>query len=232
MNFFEKINNWIHGTESSIVNFVSAVAPWLAPIAPAYMTYIHAVGEALDFPPLVALSIAVVVEILGFSAVSTLIAFWFFNRRNKALAKKAPIGWIVFAFMFYLVLIITSNVLLDATNNSNNAVIAVRALYTLQTIPAALIVIARVGHKDLIAEIENERTASKANSSANGSQDVRKEPERQANGSRTFASLSRTEKYHIVNNDSKIVASDLGVTPRAIQKWRIKIQEEIQTGKL
>lgn len=71
-------------------------------------------------------------------------------------------------------------------------------------------------------------TNEQANGSANGSQSSNKP----TNDSRTYASLSKSEKYHIVNNDSKRVAVDLGVTPRAIQKWRKRVQEEIAQGKL
>lgn len=56
------------------------------------------------------------------------------------------------------------------------------------------------------------------------------------NGSRTearkYSSLSESEKYYIVNSRSEAAAKELGVTPRAIQKWRKKVQEEIAQGKL
>jgi hypothetical protein len=155
-NFFDKLNDGIRNVETSFVNFISAVAPWMAPLSPAYMTYDHAV-KALGFPVWVALPVAIVVEILGFSAISTFVTFWFFNRRNKAEVKKAPTGWVIFAFIFYLALIVTSNILLDAYHNAEWAKTAVRALFTLQTIPAAVIVVARAGHKSLLGELANER---------------------------------------------------------------------------
>lgn len=156
MNRFEILNDWIRNTESSIVNFLSVFAPWLAPLTPAYMTYQHAIST-LDFPFYVALPAAIVVEILGFSAVSTFLAFWFHNKKDKATYKRAPIEVIVIAFVFYLALIIFSNVLLDAFPNQKWAEITVRALFTLQTIPAALIVAVRTQHRDLLSEINAER---------------------------------------------------------------------------
>src|SRR5690242_9408499 len=189
-NYFDKLNESIRGVEASFVNFISAVAPWLAPLAPAYMTYDHAVNT-LHFPAWVALPVAVVVEILGFSAVSTFMTFWLFNRRTKADAKKAPIGYVVFAFFLYLALIVASNILLDSFDNAAWAVVTVRALFTLQTIPAALIVVARAGHRSMLAEIKQERANGKtndANGSANGSQGEQRR-------SRTYANLSQSEKY-------------------------------------
>lgn len=228
-NFFETLNETIRNTESSIVNFISSIAPWLAPLAPAYMTYQHAV-DTLKFPLWVAIPVAVVVEILGFSAVSTFMAFWFFNRRNKADAKKAPIGLVVFAFSFYLFLIVFSNVLLDTFDNAKWAIVSVRALFALQTIPAALIVVSRLGHRDLLKEIANEKAnrPNKANADANRSPNEAP----QANGSRTYATLSQSEKYYLANAESGAAAKEFGVTTRAVQKWKIKITDEIAQGRL
>ena len=163
-NFFDRLNDAIRNIESSVVNFISAIAPWLAPLAPAYMTYNHAV-DALNFPTWIAMPIAIMVEILGFSTVSTGLAFWFYNRRNTAKAKRAPMGIVVLAFVSYLVLIITANVVLDATGGSEGALIAVRAMLTLQTIPAALIVAVRTQHRDLIDEVAKEKALGKSESS-------------------------------------------------------------------
>lgn len=156
MNKFDELNDWIRNTESSIVNFISVFAPWLAPLTPAYMTYQHA-SSVLKFPAFFAISGAVLVEVLGFSSVSTFLSFWFYNRRNKADSKRAPIEVVIFAFLFYLALIVFSNVLLDTYPSERWAGITVRALFTLQTIPAALIVAVRTQHKDLLSEIAKEK---------------------------------------------------------------------------
>lgn len=47
-----------------------------------------------------------------------------------------------------------------------------------------------------------------------------------ANGSRTFASLDADDKRFIMNNSSKAAAVRLGVSVRAVQKWRVKVQEQ------
>lgn len=170
--FFDRLNEWIRNTESSIVNFLSSFAPWLAPIIPAYMTYSHATG-VLDFPIAVAVPAAMVVEILGFSAVSTFLAFWFYNRRTVAGSKRAPIEVVIIAFVFYLALIVLSNVLLDASKGENWetwAIVGVRALYTLQTIPAALIVAVRTQHRELLADMAKEKREKQNNTEQGSSQ--------------------------------------------------------------
>lgn len=67
-----------------------------------------------------------------------------------------------------------------------------------------------------------------ANGSPNGSQSEKNKP----NGARTYNSLSKSDKYFIVNNNSNLAALEFGVTARAVQKWRVKVQEEIAQGKL
>jgi len=161
-NFFDNLNDWINNTEGSIVNFLTAFAPWLAPLIPAYMTYYHMI-EFLKFDAWLAWVLALVVEILGFGTVSTGLDFWFYNRRNKAASKKAPFLLIIISFVFYLSLIVTSNVIIDwakefgTPTQQSWSIIIVRFLLTLQTLPAALIVATRTGHRDLLREIKQEK---------------------------------------------------------------------------
>lgn len=221
MNFFDRLNDGIRNVETSFVNFISAIAPWLAPLAPAYMTYQHAV-DTLNFPLWVAIPVAVVVEILGFSAISTFMAFWFFNRRHKASAKKAPVWLIVFAFCFYLALIVSSNILLDAFDEAEGAVIAVRALFTLQTIPAALIVVARAGHKALLAEMAKEREESNRKVSAERSNADGKFP---ANWRQVRKQLSREDVTWLQTAKTEEICYRYGVDDRTARNWRKYAQE-------
>lgn len=221
-NLFDKLNEGIRNVESSFVNFISAVAPWLAPLAPAYMTYWHAV-DTLKFPVWVALPVALVVEILGFSAVSTYMTFWFFNRRNKASAKKAPIPLVVFAFAFYLALIVTSNILLDAFNKAEWAVIAVRALFTLQTIPAALIVVARAGHKNLLTEIEKERSESYRKVTEEKTESDGKLP---VSWRQVRKQLTREDVTWLKAARTEEICFRYGINDRTARNWREYAQKE------
>jgi len=71
-----------------------------------------------------------------------------------------------------------------------------------------------------------------ANEDANGSPNETNEDEPKANEPRTYASLSKSDKYFIINNDSKVASKEYGVTSRAVQKWRVKVQEEVAQGRL
>jgi len=181
-NVFDRWNEKVNETEGSLVNFLTAFSPWLAPLAPAYMTYMHMV-QFLSFPKFYAFALALVVEILGFGTVSTFLDFWFYNRRNKAASKKAPLILVVISFGFYLGLIVISNVFIDVAKAFGTehqqllAIVGVRALLTLQTIPAAIIVAVRTGHRDLLKEIrqeklEKEQVTSESNYGTSGSRSM------------------------------------------------------------
>jgi len=161
MNILDKFNQTINDIEGSLVNVLTGLSPWLAPLAPAAMTYSH-MREFLLFPPWLSLALAALVEILGFGTVSTALQFWFYNRKNRAEVKRAPLEIVIGVFAFYLALILISNVIIDLAAAFGSpaqlqaAVIAVRAMLTLQTIPGALIVAVRTSHRDLIRELKRE----------------------------------------------------------------------------
>lgn len=233
-DFFDKLNDWIRDTENSIVNFLSAFAPWLAPLIPAYMTYQHAV-EKLRFHPFFAFSGAAVVEVLGFSAVSTFLSFWFHNRRNPAESKKAPVFVVVIAFSFYLALIVFSNVLLDAYPNERWAEITVRALFTLQTIPAALLVSVRTQHRELLSEMARERSERKQK----GSETSRKEEDQASETFRNFPKdwrqlepmLSHEQTVEIAKltpDKVRTWAQKIGVSEKTITNWRASAREKLE----
>ncbi len=81
-------------------------------------------------------------------------------------------------------------------------------------------------------QIVTTNTPNMTNEQANGSANGSHNNQHNENGSRTYKSLSKSDKYFIVNNDSNMAAKELGVTRRAVQKWRIRVQEEIAEGKL
>lgn len=72
----------------------------------------------------------------------------------------------------------------------------------------------------------NEQT-NQANGGANRSPEIV-----QGRVKRTYDSLDNSDKYYILNANSKSVAGEWGVTSRAVQKWRKRVQEEIAQGKL
>jgi len=144
--------------EKRIVNIIVAVSPWLAPVIPASMAYTNMVSK-LGFPAWVALVGAAVIECLGISTISTALDIWTHNKRYKDAVKKAPILIPVFAFVFYSVLVLTVNVIMEI-EQAGSQIIA-RALLSLMTVPAAMILAARKGLADIQQELANDRQARK-----------------------------------------------------------------------
>lgn len=101
--------------EVSLINNIAAITPWLAPVAPAYIAWDH-MTHVLFFPPIVSIIVAGVVEFLGLSTVITATQFWDWNDSKRQSDQSAPF-WIALASAgFYLVIIVTINVLLDGSN--------------------------------------------------------------------------------------------------------------------
>lgn len=237
MNIFDRFNEWINDFEGSFVNSLTAFAPWIAPLAPAYMTYVHMV-QFLKFPPLLSFLLAAMVEILGFGTVSTGLDFWFYNRRERAGNKKAPLMIPVITFAFYLILILVSNVVVDISNAylsedwQKGAVILVRLLLTLQTIPGALIVAARTGHRDLLKEIKREKE-QKVESSTKVPESSNIHQEKWADWRKFRPTLTEDQLVNLANSDPssmKSMAEETGYTYKTISNWRMRAREELGIG--
>lgn len=234
-NVFDNLNEWVNNTEGSLVNFLTAFSPWLAPLAPAFMTYQHMV-EFLQFPIWLSFVLASVVEILGFGTVSTFLDFWFFNRLNRAKQKKAPIWLVVLSFSFYLALILASNVIIDVAKEFGTlaqqatAVVTVRALLTLMTIPGAIIVAVRTGHRDLLREIKREKQEKAGKLSERTPKETETFVPKVNDWRKLKPMLSPEEMYsmaYLSSAEVSEVAKKFGVTERTVENWRKNAREEI-----
>ncbi len=247
-NIFERMNKWVNSVESSVVNFLTALSPWLAPLIPAYMTFEH-MQVFLKFPDWVSFVAAIVVEILGFGTVSTFLEFWFYNRREKSGKAKAPVGLIVMSFVFYLLLIVISNVVIDTSvaflsiEYQKGAVILVRLLLTLETIPAVLIVATRPGHKNLLEDIKKEKDDAKREKNERKIADSERSENfpNQSNSSeesaknpvdwRKFRPTLTLEQLKILANlDSdgmRKYSKEIGYTYKTISNWRMRARAEL-----
>lgn len=170
-NIFDKANAYIRSTESSLVNLLSAIAPWGAPLAPAYMSYGGMVNH-LGFTPFIATIIAGVIEILGLATVHTTLTFWQHNRRYSREYKKMPTVLAGGMFLFYLVIILSVNVLMEALTGWSGMPILARALLSLLAVPAAVTMAIRAQHTELLSEIQSNRKSNHGNQHATEKQPV------------------------------------------------------------
>ena len=133
MNFDVKLVNeaidlvfdWI---SSLIGNIASNIAPLLAGILPAFMTYIHVIN-VLHYPPWVAWCAAGLVEFLGLGAGQELMEVWAHNRKYKDEKAKMPMLNSGAAAVWYILIMVVFNVVLEAAPNSIFWKIVAQALF-------------------------------------------------------------------------------------------------------
>lgn len=163
MNFFDLANTWINSAENSAVNFFSAIAPWLAPLAAMQITVNHMIGK-LAFSAPIAWATGAVVEILGLATISTALKFWKHNQKYKADKNRQPVWIAIAAFSAYLLIVLTIVVLLEIPFANPNYTIAAKitakALLALLSVPAAVTLAIRAQHTELLTELKTPASKS------------------------------------------------------------------------
>ena len=144
---FDTISETINGAERSILDLISVFVPWAVPVIPAYLTYFHTL-EMMNFPIWVAQTAAFVVEALGLVSVATAIRFWKNNQQYKSQQEKAPFWLAVFVYLFYVVIVLTVNVILEieAATRSGTVILAI-GLFSLLSFPAAVLISIRAQYR-------------------------------------------------------------------------------------
>jgi len=84
----ERIENFVDSVESTAVDLVARLSPWLAPLPTAYLTATATIKH-LSWPSLVGAVAGVVVEALGLASVSTALML----REYNATRNKIPDDW-------------------------------------------------------------------------------------------------------------------------------------------
>lgn len=163
--FFKAITDQIRNTEHALITFISAVIPWLVPLIPAYLTGYHVVNQ-LGLPEWAGWIIGSIVEGLGLASMSRTIAFWENNRKYTKDTNKMPLLVPLGTYLWYLVIVIVVNVLLEVEAGASPIRIwTVGLLATLSVPTAALISVTSIWTERLLErenqknERKNERTA-------------------------------------------------------------------------
>ena len=161
MNIIDKINQYIDQIEGSIINLVSAIAPWFAPVAPAYMAY-KGMRDVIIWPPLVAGLIAAVIEMLGLATITTTLTFWRHNRQRefRAQGRQLPTWIPIVVFAFYLFVVLTVNVVMDVEQFEYRILLA-KFLLSLLSVPAAVILGVRALHTNVVNDARAVKTVKK-----------------------------------------------------------------------
>jgi len=172
MNFFERANQWIYNVENSLVNLLSAIAPWLAPVVPMQITVEHMIGY-LHFARPVAWLTGAVVEILGLAAVSTILRLWRHNQIMRAEKNRQPLWLPIFVYCFYLTVILAVIALPEFAKTERDWIaVAVKILLSLLSVPAAITLAIRAQNTEIAQEVTGKKTGNKPERSAATSEKV------------------------------------------------------------
>ena len=150
-----KLNQQFQDGETLVVSIIIQIAPWLAPIAPAYLAFYNLTHRLGFFPP-VAVAVALTIEMLGIATINTALMFWRHNLRYKDPKRKSPVWIPTLAFFAYLVIVLSINVFLELRTISEYIPVLVKAFLTFLSIPAALTLAIRLQHSEMISEISSE----------------------------------------------------------------------------
>lgn len=198
--------------ESTLIDAIAAITPWLAPLIPAYLVY-HNMTERLGYTPLFGLIGAAAVEFLGLSAVHTAVTFWQWNDSHRV--ERAPFWFAFGAGLFYVVIVLTVNAALDIWRDNDSVKILAHALLSLLSVDAAVIIAIRAQHARRLSERDEARQERKA--------------ARQAATSDATVTRHETTRDEFVtawrdNGHASIakLAQELGVNVRTAQRWAKK----------
>ena len=149
---FETLANVINGMERGVLDFLSALVPYAVPVIPAYLTYYHT-RDMMGFPHWVAVTAAFVVEVLGMTSVSTAIRFYRNNLRYTSEQNKAPFALALFVYIFYLLIVISVNVILEIVAGTRGGwIILSIALFTLLSVPSGVLISIRSQFSEMLED--------------------------------------------------------------------------------
>lgn len=153
MTFFEKWNHLTQQLETSLADNIASTTPWLAPVIPAWLAY-HNMTVVMNFPFVVAFIGATVVECLGLATITTAVQFWDWNDKKRISDQAAPIKISIATASFYLLVVLTVNVLLDGAPLLHRLA---KLLLSVLGVVGAVTVAIRSQHRRRVDEIEAQK---------------------------------------------------------------------------
>lgn len=223
---FDIVDGIVDVLESTAVNTVSALSPWMAPIIPATIVYYRLI-EKLAFPSWLAFVVGMNIEFLGLSSVHTTIKFWRHNRQfsyttregdtKVSKKKEAPTRFPVGTFVFYLVVVLSITVMMELPV-SNYEFVWIRifaiTLLSLLSVPASIIVASRSMYKELLDTVTSKKV----------SVSLQKEPESSSASFRNFPKdwrkLSRSQKEWVNSVSKNELVDKLGLSEKTAYNWK------------
>lgn len=165
-NLLEKIFGWIsdtiNGGERAVLDALSAIVPYTTASIPAYLTFTHTLVN-MGFPVNVAFLAAFTVEVLGVTSVSTAIRFYQWNKNHKNDAEKAPFWLAVITYVFYIIITLSVNVILEIYAATRApAVIWAIGLFSLLSLPSGVLISIRAQFGEMLEDKREKAEERKA----------------------------------------------------------------------
>lgn len=227
--------------DSTLIDVISSIVPWLAPLLPAYLVFDGLISK-LHEPIWYGLVAGLVLEGFGLAAISTAISFWSYNQclkddkdykiakrkeRGKSLIVRdnqtSPffIALITVIYYFMIVLAITVAIEIDAVYIP----VVIKAMLSSLTLGAGLLLAIRIDHQRRIT-----KTAGKISSleSRKEMETFRKvtDPSQVAHKQRSWRNLTKTEKKELVNLSVMEISLAYGITERSARNWQRNLRSE------
>jgi len=139
--------------ESTLVDNVAATIPWMAPIIPAWFAYEN-MTVVLGMPWAISLVGAAVIEFLGLASVSTTFKLWQYNNSKRKADQNAPVQVAIGTTVFYLVIVLLVNVILDTSPVEARVA---KALLSMLSVAGAVVLAIRAQHARRLESNEAER---------------------------------------------------------------------------
>jgi len=184
MNVFDRIVEWMDSGEHSFVTFLSKVIPFIVPLIPAYVGYLHVVNE-LGFGRFFGFTYGVVIEGLGYSAIFKAVQFWENNRHYTKKENQSPLFVAIFIYLVYLSVILTVNVLLDWEAGVSWWKVLAVGLISILSVPAGLLMSISAVHTERVLQRENERQERRERKSEHRTANIPFHQTRRTNTERT-----------------------------------------------
>lgn len=242
--FFEAWSRIIQAAERTLVDNIAATVPWLAPIAPAYMAFENT-HTVFGWPSWVAWTVALAVEGLGLSAISTAFRLWEWNDTKRVSEQAAPLGAALGAAGMYVLVVMVVNVILDGGGFWEKTA---KAILSLLSVVAGVVLALRSQHARREAAREQERAERRAARRGQIRQDggeiaendgkvAGKLPEfseGQFSGNgrpRDWRMLSREERMQVATcRRTRDVVELFGVPERTARNWLARARAEFGNG--
>lgn len=156
--------------ETRLVNLVSALAPWLAPLPTAWLVYDRA-QRFLTWPAWIAAIAGLTLELLGVGILATALMLWTYNAGKR---KSDPEAGMRLPLALVALYFITAELLTAALDVWPFLSDYAAALFPLLSVAAFVLLALRAEHGRRLADIEAQKAESRRNRAERKAERVQK----------------------------------------------------------